>query len=144
MATEQKEQSLRLVLYPNELTVYRLDKGTKIPQEILDLKWFTISKTLEELSIIVPSNCDVLKGFPEMKQEREWRCMKIDSVLDFGLVGILASIVNPLKEVGIPVFVVSTFDTDYILVNKCHVENAKKVIMEKTSYDVTNSDLSLC
>ncbi|MBT2229806.1 ACT domain-containing protein [Nonomuraea sp. NEAU-A123] len=36
--------------------------------------------------------------------------------LDFSLTGILASIAGPLAAANIPIFVVSTYDTDYVLV----------------------------
>ena len=47
--------------------------------------------------------------------------------LDFSLVGVLASLVNPLAEAGIPVFVLSTFDTDYLLIKAESFETAVKV-----------------
>ena len=40
---------------------------------------------------------------------------RIDGVLDFSLVGILSKITTILAESNIPVFAVSTFDTDYLL-----------------------------
>lgn len=36
--------------------------------------------------------------------------------MDFSMIGVVASLVTPLAEAGISVFVVSTFDTDYLLV----------------------------
>ena len=35
--------------------------------------------------------------------------------LDFTLVGVLAALIGPLADAGVSVFVVSTFDTDYLL-----------------------------
>ena len=48
--------------------------------------------------------------------------------MDFSLVGILASIIDPLRDNKIPVFVVSTFDTDYILVKEDTLEKAMGVL----------------
>ena len=50
----------------------------------------------------------------------------MDGTLDFSLVGILAFLTNPLKEVGVSVFCVSTFDTDWVLVKEDKVEEARR------------------
>ena len=36
--------------------------------------------------------------------------------LDFALTGILAQLAAPLADAGIPIFAISTYDTDYLLV----------------------------
>jgi hypothetical protein len=36
--------------------------------------------------------------------------------LDFSLTGILSAIAEPLAAAGIPIFAVSTYDTDYVFV----------------------------
>lgn len=48
-------------------------------------------------------------------QEDGWRAMRITGTLDFSLIGVLASISAVLAENGIGIFVLSTYDTDYIL-----------------------------
>lgn len=48
----------------------------------------------------------------------------MEGPLDFSLVGILASVVEPLAEAGISIFAVSTFDTDYVLVKEEQLESA--------------------
>ncbi len=47
-----------------------------------------------------------------------WRCLKIDSCLDFCVSGVLTKILNPLAEAEISVLVNSSFDTDYIYVKE--------------------------
>ena len=48
--------------------------------------------------------------------ERGFRALRVGGTLAFHLTGVLSSIATPLAEAGVPVFVISTFDTDYILV----------------------------
>jgi len=50
--------------------------------------------------------------------EQGWRCLRVAGTLDFSLVGVLASLLGPLADAGLSVFVVSTFDTDYLLVKQ--------------------------
>lgn len=57
---------------------------------------------------------------PECALTREdgWRAMRIEGVLDFSLVGILAQLANTLAEQQIPIFAVSTYNTDYVLIKQ--------------------------
>ena len=74
-----------------------------------------LSKTDEECSIV----CET--GFaPENATHREdgWKAFRAAGILDFSLVGILSKITTVLAENGIPVFAVSTYNTDYVLVKK--------------------------
>lgn len=48
-------------------------------------------------------------------REDGWRAMRITGTLDFSLIGVLAGISAVLAENGIGIFVLSTYDTDYIL-----------------------------
>ena len=60
--------------------------------------------------------------------ERGWRALKLKGPLDFGLVGILASLLVPLADQGISIFAVSTYDTDTILVKAEHLAEAVVVL----------------
>jgi ACT domain len=55
---------------------------------------------------------------PGMRTEGGWRCLRLAGTLEFGMVGVLASLIGPLAASGISVFVVSTFDTDFLLVKE--------------------------
>jgi hypothetical protein len=48
----------------------------------------------------------------------------VQGPLDFSLTGILARLSAPLADAGVPIFVLSTFDTDYVLVRSDHAEAA--------------------
>lgn len=48
-------------------------------------------------------------------REDGWRAMRITGTLDFSLIGVLAGISAVLAENVIGIFVLSTYDTDYIL-----------------------------
>jgi len=43
-------------------------------------------------------------------------------------VGILSSLAAPLAENNIPIFVISTYDTDYLLVQLIHFDDARMVL----------------
>jgi len=62
---------------------------------------------------------------------RNWQMLQIVAQMDFSLVGILARIATPLAAAGISIFSISTYDTDYILIQKKHLEVAMKVLVEE-------------
>ena len=83
----------------------------------------SITRTADELSII----CATIP--PEVDGERGWRCLKVRGPLDFSLTGVLASIAGPLADAAVPIFSISTFDTDYILVREFDLERAKQALI---------------
>ena len=56
--------------------------------------------------------------------------LKVEGPLDFSLIGILSEISGILAKEKISIFVVSTFDTDYILVKEENFEKSIKVLSD--------------
>ncbi len=56
--------------------------------------------------------------------EPGWRCLEVDGPLDFGMVGVMAGITGCLARAAVSVFVLSTYDTDYVLVRGHDLEMA--------------------
>jgi uncharacterized protein len=78
----------------------------------------SITRTAEELSIVCPEAA--VPG--DVRSERGWRCLKVQGPIEFTAIGIVASLVAPLAREGVSVFVVSTFDTDYLMVKAADLE----------------------
>jgi len=51
--------------------------------------------------------------------------------LDFSLTGIIASLATPLAQAGISIFVVSTYDTDYLLIKEKDLERAVWILSQE-------------
>lgn len=60
--------------------------------------------------------------------EKDFVSLKIDGSLDFSLIGIISSLSTILAEHQISVFVVSTYNTDYILLKQSNLEKASNVL----------------
>jgi uncharacterized protein len=106
---------MELCLLSGEFTVARFPTGSAPemlpPQDksgFLSVTW-----TDEECSVVCKTQ-DLPAGF-EVTSDG-WAILKIVRVLDFGLVGVLASIITPLGRAGVSVFTISTYNTDYVLV----------------------------
>ena len=66
----------------------------------------------------------------DWQAEGDWRALKVSGPLDFNLTGVLAALAQPLAGAGIPIFVLSTFDTDYILVREWDLSRAKQILQQ--------------
>lgn len=125
---------MNLQLMPYQLAVCRLAKDESIPPwAYQSSQFYSITRTTDELSIVVE------QAFipSDIKAEKHWRVFKVQGPLDFGLTGILATLISPLATAKISVFTISTFDTDYILLKKDTVAAARK-IWEKEHQIVEN------
>lgn len=117
---------MNLTILDTTFSVVKLSETEEIPSWVSKGGFFSITRTNEELSIVcassnVPDN--ILKDV-----EHDWKCMKVEGVLDFGLTGILSSLANPLAVNHISIFAISTFNTDYLLIKLHSIEKAKSVL----------------
>lgn len=86
---------------------------------------FFLSKTDDEISLVCPT--DDAPSFT-LAREDHWRTLRVEGVLDFSLVGILAQIATALAEAGISIFAVSTYQTDYLLIKADRLDAAVAVL----------------
>lgn len=114
------ENNLPLIVLPERLAVCRLAPKSPHPEWARYSQMLGFIRTGDELTVI----CAERFVPPEVKAERGWRALMVQGPLDLALVGVLASITNCLKDAGISIFAISTFDTDYILVKESVLDKA--------------------
>lgn len=61
-------------------------------------------------------------------REDGWKAFRVAGTLDFSLIGILSEICGILAENQVSVFVISTFDTDYVLTKKENYQRALEIL----------------
>lgn len=91
----------------------------------LDSEYSFIGKTDEEKSLVcitseIPANV--------IRCDDGWKAFRIQGILDFSLIGILAKIAVVLADNGISIFVVSTYNTDYVLIKKENYQKGLEVL----------------
>ena len=91
----------------------------------LNSEYSCIGKTDEEKSLVcitdeVPANV--------IQQDDGWKAFRIQGVLNFSLIGILAKIAAALADNGISIFAVSTYNTDYVLMKRENYQKALDVL----------------
>jgi hypothetical protein len=97
-----------------------------VPEWALRDSFFSITRTADELSIVCPQ----AQVPPDVHHESDWACLKLEGPFPFSETGILTSFVQPLSDRAIPIFAMSTFDTDYILVKHAWMDKAVDVLEE--------------
>jgi hypothetical protein len=106
--------SLAFQVLERSYAVCQFPSQAVLPEWVQTGEFLSLTRTAEELSVVC-----VQAGIPEnISAERDWRILQIAAVLDFSLVGVLAAVSNLLGEVGISIFVISTYNTDYLLVKE--------------------------
>jgi uncharacterized protein len=124
---KRSAENMKLKILNLNFTVVKFPPTEKIPLWALNSDVFSITRTDEELSIVCPSEClPINEAFSDV--ENDWKCIKVEGILDFSLTGILSSLANPLAENNISIFAISTFNTDYLLVKSHSIEKAVVVL----------------
>ena len=103
---------MQLRTLPDTYAIVRLHPGAELPDWVDKGPFRSVTRTDNEVSVVCRDR-DVPGG---ESAERGWRVVEVLGPLDFSLTGVVASIVDPLAKVEIPLFVISTFETDYVLV----------------------------
>jgi hypothetical protein len=102
---------LALVSVSGTYAVCRLDSTAPVPVWAAGGPFVSVSRTADELSVV----CEERAVPAGVRREGGWRAVRVASTLDFSTTGVLASLVVPLAKAGVSVFVISTFDTDFLL-----------------------------
>ncbi len=122
---------LRISILPWRLAVCRLEPDAVLPSWIRGT-FTTVTRTADELSIV----CDDDAVPPGGKAERGWRAMRVEGPIPFELTGVAAALVAPLAAARISVFLLATFDTDYLLLKE-EVFGAAIAILRDAGHDIS-------
>jgi hypothetical protein len=117
--------NLKYRVLTERLAVCRLASDIPIPAWATEGGFFCVVRTRDELSIVCTEDVCTEDRLPDgAPAERGWVALRLEGPFPFSMTGVLASFVQPLAEAQIPVFAISTFDTDYVLIKREHLEQA--------------------
>ena len=119
-------KNLSLIILPRRFAICRLSPDEPIPTFLTRSPFWSITRTGDELSVVLSE--EIVPA--DWEAETGWRCLKVIGPLDFDLTGSLASLATPLYEAGVSIFVISTYDTDYLLVREENLEKATQILLE--------------
>jgi hypothetical protein len=104
------------------LSVCRLPVDAPWPVPIPGTSFYSVTRTESEVSVVCAE--DQAPTGDHVRVEPDWRALEVAGPLDFTMVGVMAALTAPLADVDVSVFVVSTYDTDYVLVHAAALEKA--------------------
>ena len=119
--------NLKLSVLPLKFAIVRLKHTDPLPDCHTLGKFWSITHTEEEISLIIQESQVKSEWIAEMG----WRILKVKGPLYFSLTGIIASLALPLAEAKISIFAVSTYDTDFIMIKEIQMDSAIHVLKEQ-------------
>ena len=110
------------------LAVCRFAPDAPLPAWVFheSAEFWSLTRTPEELSLVC-AEAD-LPPSVDTQVEKPWRAFTLVGPVPFSTTGVISGLTAPLAEAGVPVFVLSTFDTDYLLVREVFLARALEVL----------------
>jgi uncharacterized protein len=115
-----EDKKFTLTLYPLSMAICRMPESAPFPQWAKGAQILVMARTPDEVCIICPEVI-LPRGIPG---DRNWRLFRIEAVLDLSEIGVMYTISKVFAEANVPIFVFSTFDTDYFMVREKDLERA--------------------
>ncbi len=112
--------NFRLILLPSQYIICQLLPDAAVPPWARGDDLLALIRTPDEFTIVC-QGIDIPEG---VRTESGWRTLKVAGPLEFSMVGVLASLSDTLAKANVSIFVISTFDTDYLLVKESQLQNA--------------------
>jgi hypothetical protein len=118
-------EKLRFSQLPGRYAIVRLPPDSAVPDWAIKGDFTSITRTSDELSIVCPA-----ENLPvDVQSPLRWICLRLEGPFPFSQTGVLLSFIRPLSENEIPIFAISTFDTDYVLIQEEFVEVALQALL---------------
>lgn len=114
---------MQFAIHPERLAIVRLPAAAPVPAWARG-DFVTISRTPQELSIV----CAQRHVPADVQHAADRVAFGITGVVPMTTIGLLAALCGALAEAQVPVFAISTHDTDYLLVQAAHVANARRAL----------------
>lgn len=119
-------RSITLTELAGDYGIARLSPGAAVPGWADGGGLVNIARTADELSVL----CLAGRIPADVRRDTGWTAFKFEGPFDFAEHGILLSVIAPISGAGIGVFVISTFDTDYLLVKAAKVARVRELLAE--------------
>ena len=119
---------LALRVTPWRLAVCRFPADSALPAWVFhaEAEFFSVTRTPTELSVVCAE--DDLPPSVQEHVERDWRALAVVGPLAFSLTGVVSALTAPLAAAGVPVFVISSYDTDHLLVKAADFARTREIL----------------
>ena len=125
-----------LSLLPERFAIARLAPDAPVPTWAAQGPFFSITRTADELSVVT-----VAGNVPgDVQTQTAFRVLKVHGPFALSEIGVLSALAAPLADARISLFVISTFDTDYLLVSPEQLQ-AAVATLETAGHKVQDAEL---
>jgi len=124
-----------LQILEGEYQLIKLPANQPIPADVLKQDFFSVTRTRDELSIIVSETVTIESGYKDIG----WSVIKFVNNMELSLVGVTARITTILAASNVNICALATYCTDYILVKREKLSVAVKAL-KGAGYHITKED----
>ncbi len=112
-----------------EMSIAKLARPVELPK--IPSHLYSLTMTGDEISLVAPTTFVESISNNITEQNSSWQTLKINLTLDFSMVGVIAQLSQNLAEQSISVFVISTYNTDYLLVKNEQIEKTITLLQQQ-------------
>jgi uncharacterized protein len=120
----RKQLQLKFRRMTGRYAIVRLASIAAVPEWATKGEFTSMTRSVDELSIV----CAADNLPPDVPSPHRWICLKLEGPFPFSQTGVLLSFIESLSSNGIPIFTISTFDTDYVLILEEHSAKAIEIL----------------
>lgn len=118
-------EGLKIIRHPEAVHVCRFPPGTHVGVDEKATFW-SLTRTPGETSVVtngaIPADVEKVEG--------PWTAFELEGPIAFTVVGLFAQLAGLLAGADVPIFILSTFDTDWLLVKDQFKDQATKTLEE--------------
>ena len=125
--TPRANATRALTLHPSRFAICRFEPDAPLPAWLFhhETRFWSLTRTPRELSAV----CDEDDLPPSVARvERGWRAFELEGPIPFETTGVIAGLTASLAAAEVPVFVLSTYDTDWLLVREQDLARARQAL----------------
>ena len=122
---DPKRYHLKFRKLPGLYAIVRFAPGADVPHRATNGDFTSITRTADELSVV----CSMENLPADLASQPRWICLTLEGPFAFSQTGILLSFIEPLSYRNVPIFAISTYDTDYVLVQEQHSRAAVEALI---------------
>lgn len=128
---------ISLTLLPEHLSIFRFEPSVPLANLPEFTGVWSITRTRRELSVVAEEGaCSAAD-----EEDPGWRCLYVEGPIPFNLTGIVAGLTAVIAAQGLPVFVLSTFDSDLILLRGESLDQSLRALSNK-GYSIRLQEVS--
>lgn len=133
--------SRRLVTLPDTYRIVQLNAdqvdNVQLGTLMQDLGFVSVTRTVDEISIILADTSfqHQQANLAAVNTSEPFRILQLHGVYDLSEIGILAPILNLLRDAMASIFVISTWNTDYVMVKQSQYAAAVQAL-KSAQYEV--------